>query len=50
MYFLTFSGKPTFFTDEAWFHPSGYISAQHSRYYSIINPTETFEVALDKQD
>jgi hypothetical protein len=36
--------KLTFFTDEAWFHLSGYINAQNNRYWSSINPRQTFEV------
>jgi hypothetical protein len=39
----------TFFTDEAWFHLSGYISAQNSRYWSSINPRQMFEVPLRDQ-
>jgi hypothetical protein len=41
--------KLTFFTDETWFHLSGYISAQNNRYWSIINPKQTFEVPLHDQ-
>jgi hypothetical protein len=41
--------KRTFFTDEAWFHLSGYISAQNNRYWSSINPRQTFEVPLHNQ-
>jgi hypothetical protein len=40
--------KLTFFTDEAWFHLSGYINA-HNRYWSSINPRQTFEVPLHGQ-
>jgi hypothetical protein len=29
--------KLTFFTDKAWFHLSGYISAKNNRYWSSIN-------------
>jgi hypothetical protein len=29
--------KLTLFTDEAWFHLSGYINAQNNRYWSSIN-------------
>jgi hypothetical protein len=41
--------KLTFFTDEAWFHLSGYISAQNNRYWSSINLKQTFEVPLCDQ-
>jgi hypothetical protein len=41
--------KLTFFTDEAWFHLSGYINAQNNRYWSSINPKQTFEVPLHDQ-
>jgi hypothetical protein len=41
--------KLTFFTDEAWFHPNGYINAQNNRYWSSINPKQTFEVPLHDQ-
>jgi hypothetical protein len=41
--------KLTFFTDEAWFHLSSYISAQNNRYWSSINPSQTFEVPLYDQ-
>jgi hypothetical protein len=41
--------KLTFFTDEAWFHLSGYINAQNIRYWSNINPRQTFEVPLHDQ-
>jgi hypothetical protein len=41
--------KLTFFTDEAWFHLSGYISAQNSKYWRSINPKQTFEVPLHDQ-
>jgi hypothetical protein len=39
----------TFFTDEAWFHLSGYINAQSNRYWSSSNPKQTFEVPLHDQ-
>jgi hypothetical protein len=39
----------TFFTDEAWFHLSGYINAQNNRYWSSINPKQTSEVPLHDQ-
>jgi hypothetical protein len=35
--------KLTFFTDQAWFHLSGYINAQNNRYWSSINPRQTFD-------
>jgi hypothetical protein len=41
--------KLTFFTDEAWFHLSGYINAQNNRYWSIINLKQMFEVLLHDQ-
>jgi hypothetical protein len=41
--------KLTFFTDEAWFHLSGHINAQNNRYWSSINPKQTFEVPLHDQ-
>jgi hypothetical protein len=41
--------KFTFFTVEAWFHLSGYINAQNNRYWSSINPRQTFKVALHDQ-
>jgi hypothetical protein len=41
--------KLTFFTDEAWFHLSGYINAQNNRYWSSINPRRMFEVPLRDQ-
>jgi hypothetical protein len=41
--------KLTFFTDEAWFHLSWYINAQNNRYWSSINPRQTFEVPLHDQ-
>jgi inhibitor of nuclear factor kappa-B kinase subunit alpha len=41
--------KLTFFTDEAWFHLSGYINAQNSKYWSNINPRQTSEVPLHDQ-
>jgi hypothetical protein len=42
--------KLTFFTDEAWFHLSGYINAQNNRYWSNINPSQTFEVPFHDQN
>jgi hypothetical protein len=41
--------KLTFFTDEAWFHLSGYVSAQNNRYWSSINPRQVFEVPFHDQ-
>jgi Asp-tRNA(Asn)/Glu-tRNA(Gln) amidotransferase B subunit len=41
--------KLTFFTDEAWFHLSGYINAQNNRYWSSINLKQMFEVPLHDQ-
>jgi hypothetical protein len=38
--------KPTFFTVEAFFHVSGYVSAQNNRYWKSINPGETSELPL----
>lgn len=36
--------KLTFFTDEAWFHLSGYVNDQNNKYWSSINLIHTFEV------
>jgi hypothetical protein len=36
----------TSFTDEAWFHLSGYINAQNNRYWININLKQMFEVPL----
>jgi hypothetical protein len=41
--------KLTFSTDEAWFHLREYINAQNNRYWSSINPKQTFEVPLHDQ-
>jgi hypothetical protein len=41
--------KLTFFTDEAWFHLSGYINAQNNRYWSSINPRQCFEAPIHDQ-
>jgi hypothetical protein len=41
--------KFKFFTNETWFHLSGCISAQNNRYWSSINPRQTFEVPLYDQ-
>ncbi|RWS18956.1 uncharacterized protein B4U80_08771, partial [Leptotrombidium deliense] len=35
-----------FFTDEAWFHLSGYINSQNCRYWSAEKPTEYVESSL----
>ena len=39
----------TFFTDEAWFHLSGYTNTQNSRTWATENPHETFEKPLHDQ-
>jgi hypothetical protein len=39
----------TLFTDEAWFHLSGYANAQNNRYWSSIHPRQTSEVPLPNQ-
>jgi hypothetical protein len=41
--------KPIFFTVEAFFHVSGYVSAQNNRYWSSIDPRETSELPLYDQ-
>jgi hypothetical protein len=41
--------KLTFFTDEVWFHLSRYINAQNNKYWSSINPRQSFEVLLYDQ-
>ena len=33
----------TFFTDEAWFHLSGYVNSQNSRLWSYDNPHSLHE-------
>jgi hypothetical protein len=38
--------KLTFFTHKAWFHLSGHISAQNSRYWDNVTLRQTFEVLL----
>jgi hypothetical protein len=48
-YMTVFLTQNSFFTDEAWFHLSGYINAQNNRYWSSINPRQTFEVPLHDQ-
>ena len=39
----------TFFTDEAWFHLSGYTNRQNSRSWATENPHEIFEKPLHDQ-
>lgn len=39
----------TFFTDEAWFHLSGYINSQNSRLWSSTNPHALHETPLYDQ-
>ena len=39
----------TFFTDEVWFHLSGYVNTQNSRTWATENPHETFEKPLHDQ-
>jgi hypothetical protein len=36
----------TFFTDEAWFHLSGYINSQNTRVWALENPHEFKETPL----
>jgi hypothetical protein len=38
-----------FFSDEAWFHLSGYVNSQNSRFRSSENPTLFPEVPLYSQ-
>jgi hypothetical protein len=38
--------KPTFLTDEVWFHLSGCISVQNNKYWGSINPRQIFKVPL----
>src|SRR6185437_9724828 len=35
-----------FFTDEAWFHLTGYVNSQNNRYWSNENPHQLHEVPL----
>jgi hypothetical protein len=35
-----------FYTDEAWFHLSGYVNSQNNRYWSAENPHSIHEVPL----
>jgi hypothetical protein len=39
----------TFFTDEAWFHLSGYVNSQNNRLWSNENPHEFHQVPLHDQ-
>jgi pimeloyl-CoA synthetase len=39
----------TFFSDEAWFHLTGYISTQNSGYWSSTNLKQTLELPLHDQ-
>ncbi len=36
----------TFFSDEAWFHLSGYVNSQNSRHWSTDNPNQFIETPL----
>ena len=36
----------TFYSDEAWFHLSGYVNSQNSRSWSVLNPFELHESPL----
>lgn len=36
----------TFFTDEAWFHLSGYVNSQNSRLWSSDNPLSVHKTPL----
>ena len=38
-----------FFSDEAWFHLTGYINSQNNRYWSTDNPHQLHEVPLHDQ-
>jgi hypothetical protein len=38
-----------FMTDEAWFHLSGYVNSQNSRYWATENPNELHEQPLHDQ-
>jgi hypothetical protein len=39
----------TFFTDETWFHLSGYVNTQHTRLWSSENPYAVHEKRLHDQ-
>lgn len=39
----------TYFTDEAWFHLSGYVNSQNSRIWSTKNPHEFKQIPLHDQ-
>jgi hypothetical protein len=41
--------KFTFFTEEIWFHTSGYVGAENYKYWSGINPTQILEAPLYDQ-
>ena len=51
--FIDINGKnilnDTFFTDEAWFHLSGYTNTQNLRTWTTKNPHATFEKLLHDQ-
>jgi hypothetical protein len=36
----------SFFTDESWFHLSGYVNKQNYRTWSVVNPRNLLEVSL----
>jgi hypothetical protein len=42
---LTWS-ETIFMTDEAWFHLSGYVNSENSRYWATENPHELHEQPL----
>lgn len=48
--FVQINGKEvldiTFYSDEAWFHLSGYVNSQNSRLWSAVNPFEIHEQPL----
>ena len=39
----------TFYSDEAWFHLSGYVNSQNSRYWASENPHQYHETPLHSQ-
>jgi hypothetical protein len=49
-YDSVFDPELKFFIVDASFHLSGYISAQNSRYWSIINLGQTFEVSVSRSE